>query len=552
MLYNSERPYTFDQMAGQKMAVECIRKQAILEQFMNVYIFHGQYGSGKTTMARILALAANCPKDERGNPDYACQTAKDILDGNCSDFMEIDGASKAGVEEVRKLIEDTAYKPYSLKKKIYVIDEAHMLSKAAFNALLKTLEEPPEYAIFILCTTDFKAIPSTIKSRAACYCFTKISNEDMTDKLMEICGRRGIKASKEACVLISKNADGSLRNAESLLEQASISNHNQVTEEAVSAMLGISDPSVLFSLLKDIIHGNVKDAAKTANRLLAEGKNLTYMIEEMIEIVSDAIILAYGGEPDLLRCASHYKELQKDFVSQGTPGVFIRLSKDLLKLSKEIRSGLGETALIVNVIQMADSVNEGESAVYRLKAEVETLKMQMESISMEKTILPKEEKSMREKEDGTETTGQSKRHVPQEINLKNGHDISVEQISVEIPFEEQCGANKDSSLFQDFQAFQSFFERDEQEEKEKEAEELPKEDVLPVSEETQAVFDRIGQVAEDDAAFFAAVYEGAKAEVINGNVTYYTPLKPIETLLKKYFEVFSIPAKVMFNKAVSI
>ena len=531
MLYNSERPYTFDQMAGQKMAVECIRKQAILEQFMNVYIFHGQYGSGKTTMARILALAANCPKDERGNPDYACQTAKDILEGNCSDFMEIDGASKAGVEEVRKLIEDTAYKPYSLKKKIYVIDEAHMLSKAAFNALLKTLEEP-----------------ATIKSRAACYCFTKISNEDMTEKLMEICGRRGIKASKEACVLISKNADGSLRNAESLLEQASISNHNQVTEEAVSAMLGISDPSVLFSLLKDMIHGNVKDAAKTANQLLAEGKNLTYMTEEMLEIVSDAIILAYGGEPDLLRTASHYRDLQKDLICQGTPEVFIRLSKDLLKLSREIRSGLGETALIVNVIQMAGFANEGESAMYRLQAEVETLKMQMESISMEKTILQKEKKSLREREEETETTGRVKRHVSQEFNLRNEHDISVEQISVKIPFKEQCGADKDDSLFQDFQAFQSFFERDGQEE----AEQIPKKDAPTVSEETQAVFDRIGQVAEDDAAFFAAVYEGAKAEVVNGRVTYSTPLKPIETLLKKYFDVFSIPAKVMFNKAVSI
>lgn len=496
MLYNTERPYTFDQMAGQKFVVESIRRQALKEQFMGVYIFHGQYGSGKTTMARILALAANCPKDERGNPDYTCQTAKDILSGNCADFMEIDGASKTGVEEVRKLIEDTAYQPYLLKRKVYVIDEVHMLSKASFHALLKTLEEPPEYAIFILCTTEFKAIPATIKSRAACYCFSKISNEDITAKLMEICARHGIRATEEACILIAKNADGSLRNAESLLEQASISHNGSITEEDVGTLIGISDPSELTELLKNIVHGNVGAAAEAANRLLAEGKNLHYMADDMIEMVSDAIILSYGGECSLLQASSHYQDLIKDLVSHGTSGDFIRLSKELLKLNQDLRSGLGKTALLVSIIQMASPDSKENTKLHQLEAEMEAVKQKLDLLS-------------------------AKQPVQQTYNSQTENPPDKPDDSF--------------TMFQEFQLFHSLFE----------------EDASDV-DQAQEVLDRIEQIAEDDAAFFAAVYEGAKSEVSNGCVTYTTPLKPIETLLKKYFDVFSIPAKVVFNKEVTI
>lgn len=551
MLYNLERPHTFDQMEGQKVAVESIRKQAILDQFMNVYIFHGQYGSGKTSMAQIVALAANCPKDEFGNPDCECQTAKDILSENCSDFMEIDGASKAGVDEVRKLIEDTAYQPYSLKKKIYVIDEAHMLSKAAFHALLKTLEEPPDYAIFILCTTDFKAIPATIRSRAACYCFSKISNEDITRKLLEVSGRHGIKTTETACALIAKNSDGSLRNAESLLEQAAVSNHHHVTEDTVSKMIGISDPAALFSFLKNILHGDIRQAAETATQLLNDGKDLNLLADDMIEIVTDAIILSYGGETKLLHTTTYYQDLQKDLVCQGTPEDFIRLSKELLELSKEIRAGAGKTTLLVSVIQMGGAIKE-ERTLHSLQEDMEEVKRKLNSYSMEQIALSNEEENTEKSNNISKENKQSVWNTAQTADSKNKSNILMEQISVEILKKSPKNADRDNSILQDFMEFQSFFEGDMQNTGDNEPDDLLKADIEPISKATQEVFDKVKEIAEDDAAFYAAVYEGAKAEIVNGCVTYATPLKPIAELLRKYFEVFSIPAKAVFHKAVSI
>ena len=192
MLYNAERPANFDQMIGQTLVVENIRNQSIKDQFFPVFILCGQYGSGKTTMARLIAMASNCEhKDEKGNPCGKCESCTAVLDHSPEGIIEIDGASNNGVDNVRKLLMQ-ASTIGMFKKKVIVIDEAHMLSKSAFNALLITLENPPEHCIFILCTTEKEALPETVVSRAPVYMFGKIPDDLIKEHIQNVAGKNNI------------------------------------------------------------------------------------------------------------------------------------------------------------------------------------------------------------------------------------------------------------------------------------------------------------------------------------------------------------------------
>ena len=231
MISQDERPRTFDEMLGQEFIVENIRQQSITNRWFPVYILEGQYGSGKTTMEKIIALAANCThKDERGNPCLKCPSCQHILSGGL-DFKEIDAAKNSGVDDIRALQEYVDYIPTQLKYKVIAIDEVHMLSKSAFNGMLKMLEEPPEYMIFILCTSESQAIPITVKSRAARYKFSRLGESMITKGLLRAAPKHGIDLDSDAASLLASCSDGSMRNAYVLLEQVSV--YRKKVDEAV-------------------------------------------------------------------------------------------------------------------------------------------------------------------------------------------------------------------------------------------------------------------------------------------------------------------------------
>lgn len=368
MLYNTERPHTFDAVVGQKDIVENIRKQSIKNRFFQVYILGGQFGSGKTTMARIIAMAANCEhKDANGNPCCQCEACKEILDGVSMDVTEIDAASNTGVDNIRALKESVEFYPTSLKKKVYIIDEVHMLSSGAFNALLKVLEEPPAHAMFVLCTTEVKKIPATVRSRAAMYTFGQIREQDMFAHLQDVAKKHDITFSDDGLHLICKNSDGAMRNALALLEQVSLA--GDVTEQSVADMIGITDTKYLFELAQLLIDMNQAGAVEKVNTLLEGGKDPAMMVTDLLQICADAV-LAVHDAVHLINGTKTYCDQVSALAGKADARSINALASGLMEIRAELRSMPGKVTLICGIIHM---LSDGDNAVALLTAKVEKL-----------------------------------------------------------------------------------------------------------------------------------------------------------------------------------
>lgn len=368
MLYNTERPHTFDAVVGQKDIVENIRKQSIKNRFFQVYILGGQFGSGKTTMARIIAMAANCEhKDANGNPCCQCEACKEILDGVSMDVTEIDAASNTGVDNIRALKESVEFYPTSLKKKVYIIDEVHMLSSGAFNALLKVLEEPPAHAMFVLCTTEVKKIPATVRSRAAMYTFGQIREQDMFAHLQDVAKKHDITFSDDGLHLICKNSDGAMRNALALLEQVSLA--GDVTEQSVADMIGITDTKYLFELAQLLIDMNQAGAVEKVNTLLEGGKDPAMMVTDLLQICADAV-LAVHDAVHLINGTKTYCDQVSALAGKADARSINALASGLMEIRAELRSMPGKVTLICGIIRM---LSDGDNAVALLTAKVEKL-----------------------------------------------------------------------------------------------------------------------------------------------------------------------------------
>lgn len=384
MLYNDERPQRFDEMVGQKHIVANIQNQSLHDSWFQVYILAGQFGSGKTTMARIIELAINCSnKDSHGNPCLECDNCKDIIEGRSTDIMEIDAASNTGVDSIRDLKEAVSYLPVNLKKKVYVIDEVHMLSKSAFNALLKVLEEPPKHVVFVLCTTELNAIPATVRSRSAIYIFGQISYEDILGKLDKVSAQRSINISTEALGLIAKNSQGAMRDAYSLLQQVSSGSGNQRIEaEDVRKIIGISDPHYLFDLLKSIVTSKTADCILKIENAVSQGKDLSLMLNELIEIVVDAVV-AKSASMDIIRNTEQYKELLSEIVEISYAEQLCHIADGLMDIRIDLRKCPSKTTVIVGLIRITTTTINA-SILQRLET-VENM--------LNNAVLPKKELS---------------------------------------------------------------------------------------------------------------------------------------------------------------
>lgn len=391
MLYNTERPYNFDMVVGQEYIVENIRNQSKKDKFFGVYIFGGQYGSGKTTMERIVALAANCEhKDEHGNPCLECQSCKSIMEQSSMDCIEIDGASNTGVDKIRELKDLVGYRPATQKYKVIAIDEVHMLSKQAFNALLKTLEEPPEYCIFILCTTEVNSIPATVRSRAANYTFKRIPTALIGKHLNELANKFSVKLDDDACKLIAKNSDGSMRNALSILDQSIATESSHVTADVVKNLLGIESVDTCFNLLHSLLTVNIASILSYVKSFYMTGKDMSLLLSDLLEIIADAIEYTCTQNRNNILNSEEYINRTVELADFTNLEQLIYFADELLALKNELRKDNTLSTTSIRLIRLAKNQTATLDAlltkIANLEDELSQIKDQGLVISKEETM----------------------------------------------------------------------------------------------------------------------------------------------------------------------
>ena len=290
-LYRKYRPQTFDDVVGQQAVTQTLKTQLQSGRLSHAYLFTGSRGTGKTSSAKILAKAVNCTNPQDGNPCNCCDACRSIDSGSCMDVLEIDAASNNGVDNVRDLRDDAVYSPSQVKMRVYIIDEVHMLSISAFNALLKIIEEPPEHLLFILATTELHKVPATILSRCQRFSFRRISQEDIAARLQYVAYQEQIDLDDSAARVLARLADGGMRDGLSLLDQCASATTGELTAERVYACLGIAGIQDCGKLMACIADHDTSGALALVNRFYAEGKDMGALLDEMACLSRDFMIM---------------------------------------------------------------------------------------------------------------------------------------------------------------------------------------------------------------------------------------------------------------------
>lgn len=354
------RSKNFQEVVGQPLAIRILQNSLYLKQFFPVYLFSGQRGCGKTSTARIFAAAVNCARlpefqiDPRkvAIPCLECESCVAMSKSQHPDFIEIDAASHTGVDNVRNIIDSSSFLPLLSHKKIYLIDEAHMLSKAAFNAFLKILEEPPASVMFILATTDMQKILETVKSRCFQIFFDPVEHQVIQDHLEKLCIAENIQFDEQGLAVIARQADGSVRDAINLLEQVRFAT-KKVSKEAVLSILGHIDESALLQLFEKIMVADVQDLLLFCSSLEKYEISIEYIWGQLTELVYDAILIKYQVEP---RQFNHLSSAHKNFIEKIDNAVLISLfemlcsqEQHLAKTTKKLR--FLEMMLLLHIAQ---------------------------------------------------------------------------------------------------------------------------------------------------------------------------------------------------------
>ena len=340
-LYRKYRPQTFDDVVGQMAVTQTLKTQLNKDQLSHAYLFTGSRGTGKTSCAKILAKAVNCLDLQDGNPCNRCEACRSIDSGACMDVLEIDAASNNGVDNVRDLRDDAVYSPSQVKKRVYIIDEVHMLSISAFNALLKIIEEPPEHLLFILATTELHKVPATILSRCQRFAFRRISQEDIAARLQYVAYQENIDLDDSAARVLSRMADGGMRDAMSLLDQCASATDGELTAQRIYACLGIAGEQRAGELMGYIARHDTKNALTLFNRLYAEGKDLSAMLDELACLVRDLLVLKTAPEAGITMLSGVAEEKEAQTLSQQiSDGELVRM----MNLLQETMNGFSRSA----------------------------------------------------------------------------------------------------------------------------------------------------------------------------------------------------------------
>ena len=325
-LYRKYRPQTFDDVVGQMAVTQTLKTQLLSGKMSHAYLFTGSRGTGKTSCAKILAKAVNCLHPENGNPCNRCEACKAIDAGSCMDVLEIDAASNNGVDNVRDLRDDAIYTPSQVRKRVYIIDEVHMLSISAFNALLKIIEEPPEHLLFILATTELHKVPATILSRCQRFSFRRITPEDIAARLQYVSYQEGIELDDGAARVLARLADGGMRDGLSLLDQCASATVGELNAQRVYECLGIAGEQTCGQMLAFAADKNTRGALELFNRLYADGKDVAALIDELVSLCRDLMILKTAPEAGISMLSGVASDADaKSLVSRFSAGELVRM-----------------------------------------------------------------------------------------------------------------------------------------------------------------------------------------------------------------------------------
>jgi len=402
VLARKYRPKTLDEIVGQRVISQTLKNAILTGRISHAYIFSGMRGVGKTTTARVLAKSLNCIHGPTVNPCNECEFCVSIQEGRAIDVIEIDGASNRGIDDVRELREVVKFPPMNARYKIVIIDEVHMLTTEAFNALLKTLEEPQPRVIFIMATTEFHKVPSTIVSRSQHFEFKRISEKDIFDALSKIAEKEGIKISPSSLKKIAIFADGSLRDAEVYLDQIVSYSGNDVRDEDVDEILGITDRDTLFSLSNSIFSGDASNVIQIIEKLSGEGKDLRNFLRNVTD---------------------HFRTLYLTKILKNPSSLFPFSERDEKNYLKEAEKFSEEELFrYINLLVQADS-RIRHSFYPRYIVETTLLKLcYLKRLSpLEKLIREFSEPSRREEEGKVEDLKGEvlKEEIPKEISLED-------------------------------------------------------------------------------------------------------------------------------------
>ena len=407
-LYRKFRPDEFEDVKGQDAIVRTLKNQINADRIGHAYLFCGTRGTGKTTVAKIFAKAVNCEHPVDGSPCGECASCKAVADGTSMNVIEIDAASNNGVESIREIREEVTYRPTEGKYKVYIIDEVHMLSIGAFNALLKTLEEPPSYVIFILATTEVHKIPVTILSRCQRYDFKRISVDTIYERLEELLEKEQITAEEKAIRYIAKAADGAMRDALSLLDQCIAFYLGQtLTYDKVLEVLGAVDTEVFSSLLDKVLRQDVSGAMASVEELIADGRELGQFVIDFTWYLRNLLLLKSSDEmSEALDMSSENMEKLKEEAGQMEEETIIRYIRIFSELSNQIKYSTQKRILLEIALiklcrpQMEQDYSSIVGRLEQLEKKIEqgvpvaaanpiTVDRQQQSVVQEKPVLPK-------------------------------------------------------------------------------------------------------------------------------------------------------------------
>ncbi len=355
-LYRKYRPMNFEEVVGQEHITRTLKNQIMASRVGHAYLFNGGRGTGKTSSAKILARAVNCLNPQEGEPCNECEICKSALAGTLTDIVEMDAASNNSVEDIRSIREEVNFLPTKAKYRVYIIDEVHMLSTGAFNALLKTLEEPPEHVKFILATTEPQKLPPTILSRCQRFDFKKIGKEYIKQRLEYICKENQIEITNEALELIAILAEGALRDALSILERCMQENTQKIDEDIVKDLVGIPKLTYIYEITKSIIEKNVENAIQNTNKVLEEGKDVNALLLEIIKFIKDVLILKISSKIDIY--SQEEQEYMKSISEEISKEQLMHLIYELSELQNDLKWSTQKTILLeAGIIKLCSENN---------------------------------------------------------------------------------------------------------------------------------------------------------------------------------------------------
>ena len=411
-LYRKYRPTTFSDMVGQENVTKILKNQIKSGKISHAYIFSGTRGTGKTSSAKIFARAINCLHPIDGEPCNECEVCKSIIDGNTTDVVEMDAASNNSVENIRQIRQEVIYATVDVKYRVYIIDEAHMLTISAFNALLKTLEEPPENVIFILATTEKHKIPVTILSRCLRFDFDRLSEKNISDRLKYICNKENIKYEDAACEYMAKLADGALRDGISILDRC-ISEMDEVLKlEDVRKIVGAIDEEVLKGIQQDIYDYNIIDCIEKIDQVIIKGRDLRELVSNLNERFLNTLISEKDNEKKTrtINIIDRLSKLDNDLRNSAKPDIVLKST--IVELCNTNTGNLN-----------TKSNNADNNIVNALNKKIENLEREIIALKNNPSVVVEKQLS------NTQIVGDKKIEKKEDLNITSADKVEIQDMN---------------------------------------------------------------------------------------------------------------------------